>query len=181
MQLIISIVAPFDFPRQVEYSCVISLSAASLPRTITIPNATARSSPTVFLRGRRRARTSDLMIRSPPPRWDSIESNCIRSLPALGRIERYRIGEDQSAGAANTEQCPPPSISRNGGYGVEYPRLPASVCLDAGEPHHLGPLLGFRGDEAAKVGGRARNHCTAQIGKPRLDFGISKAGVDLLV
>src|SRR5262249_52936670 len=56
-----------------------------------------------------------------------------------------------------------------------------SLRLDAREPHHLGPLLGFRGDEAAKVGGRARNHCTAQIGKPRLDFGISKAGVDLLV
>jgi hypothetical protein len=28
MQLIISIVTPFDFPRHVEYSCVISLSAA---------------------------------------------------------------------------------------------------------------------------------------------------------
>src|SRR5262245_9893238 len=80
MQLIISIVTPFDFPRQVEYSCVISLSAASLPRTITrrttrhttIPNATIRSSPIVFMRGRRRARTSDLMIRSPPPRLDTI-------------------------------------------------------------------------------------------------------------
>src|SRR5215813_11247234 len=80
MQLIISIVTPFDFPRQVEYSCVISLSAASLPRTITrrtsrhatTPNATVKSSPTVFMRGRRRARTSDLIIRFPPPRWDTI-------------------------------------------------------------------------------------------------------------
>src|SRR5262249_20816181 len=61
------------------------------------------------------------------------------------------------------------------------PRSRRSLRLDAREPHHLGPLLGFRGDEVAKVGGRARNHCTAEIGNPRLDFGISKAGVDLLV
>src|SRR5262245_62705800 len=80
MQFIISIVTPFDFPRQVEYSCVISLSAAKLPRTITrstrkhatTPNATVKSSTPVFMRGRRGARTSDGMIRSPSPRWDTI-------------------------------------------------------------------------------------------------------------
>src|SRR5262249_53076272 len=49
-----------------------------------------------------------------------------------------------------------------------------SLGLDAREPHHLGTLLGFRGDEATKVGGRARNHCTAQIGEPCLKLGIGE-------
>src|SRR6516165_11489359 len=126
MQLIISIVTPFDFPRQVEYSCVISLSAAWLPRTTTrrtsrhatTPNATVKSSPTVFMRGRRRARTSDLMIRSPPPRWDAILDRIVseRWQPKAG-LQIYRIGVDQSAGDANIEQRPL-SISPYGRYGI---------------------------------------------------------------
>src|SRR5262249_24579680 len=103
MQLIISIVTPFDFPRQVEYSCVISLSAASLPCTITrrtsrhatIPNATAKSSPTIFTRGRRRARTSDLMIRS--PLLDGTPYLIVHPIPASRELTPgYRIGEGQS-------------------------------------------------------------------------------------
>ena len=37
----------------------------------------------------------------------------------------------------------------------------ALVRLDTGELDHLGPLLGFVGDQLAKVGGRARKHRTA--------------------
>src|SRR5215470_1503375 len=131
MQLIISIVTPFDFARQIEYSCVISLSAASLPRTTTrrtsrhatIPNATVKSSPTIFMRGRRRARTSDLMIRSPPPRWDTILDR-IASDRCQGLDCRvYRIGEDQSAGDANIEQRPvdfAERVLRNVGIGLPH-------------------------------------------------------------
>src|SRR5215831_10196190 len=56
-----------------------------------------------------------------------------------------------------------------------------SLRLNVRRTDHLGPLLGFRRDEAAKVGGRARNHCTAQIGEPCLKLGIGEARVDLLV
>jgi hypothetical protein len=49
-----------------------------------VANATAKNSPTAFTRGRRRARTSDLMIRSP--------------LPKAGTDTGYRNGNGQSAG-----------------------------------------------------------------------------------
>src|SRR5262249_50926292 len=179
MQLIIPIVTPFDFPRQVEYSCVISLSAASLPRTITrrtsrhatIPNATARRRPTVFMRGRRRARTSDLMIRSPPPRWDTIGSNS--SLPAWGRIAGYRICEDQSAGDANVEQRP---ISPNGTLWNGTVLL-GLFRLDVRKLHHLGPLFDFLSVELSVVGRRKCKHGATQVGKARLDLGIDEGGV----
>ena len=37
----------------------------------------------------------------------------------------------------------------------------ALVRLNTGELDHLGPLLGFVGDQLSKVGGRARKHRTA--------------------
>src|SRR5689334_16459947 len=37
-----------------------------------------------------------------------------------------------------------------------------SLRLDAGELHHLGPFLGFRGDEIAEVGGRAEERHRAE-------------------
>src|SRR5258705_9078385 len=46
---------------------------------------------------------------------------------------------------------------------------------------HLGPFLGFVGDEFAEVGRRTPKYRAVQVGKPRLDLGISKAGVDLPV
>src|SRR5258708_14747852 len=59
--------------------------------------------------------------------------------------------------------------------------FPGSLRLDASELHHLGPFLGFVGDELAKVGGRERERVATQVGKPRLDLGIGEASVDLLV
>src|SRR5262245_38627345 len=70
--------------------------------------------------------------------------------------------------------------SRNGIYGISWP-IRGSVRLDARELDHLGPLLGFLGNEFPEIGGRERDHGAAEVGKPRLDLGISKAGVDLLV
>src|SRR5215813_11148219 len=61
-------------------------------------------------------------------------------------------------------------------YG-RFAGIAGSIRFDARELHHLGPLLGFRGDEAAKVGGRARNHCTAQIGEPCLKLGSARAAL----
>ncbi len=57
----------------------------------------------------------------------------------------------------------------------------ASFRLDMSRPDHLAPFLSFFGDELSKVGGRARQHCTAQKGKMRLELGIGESGVDLLV
>src|SRR5262249_57537756 len=61
------------------------------------------------------------------------------------------------------------------------PQSCGSLRLDVGEPHHLAPLLGFLGDEFAEIGGRAHEHRTAEVGKARLQLGIDKARVDLLV
>src|SRR6516225_3268554 len=59
--------------------------------------------------------------------------------------------------------------------------FPASVRLDACEPHHLGPLLGFLGDQLAEVSGRTRKYRAAEVSEPRFHVGIGEAGVDLLV
>src|SRR5262249_14767590 len=53
--------------------------------------------------------------------------------------------------------------------------------LDIGQTDHLAPFLGFLRDELAEVGGRAAKLYAIQIGKPRFDIGIGKAGIDLRV
>ena len=161
MQLIISIVTAFDFPRQVAYSCVISLSAASLPRTITrrtgrhatTPNPTAKSSPTVFTRGRRRARTSDLMIRSRPPRWDTIldqiASDRCQPRAGLQRTELASISQRVMRTSSSNPQGV--SISRNERLWNIGRAVRRSVRLGARKLHHLGPLFNFIGEEPAKI------------------------------
>ncbi len=56
-----------------------------------------------------------------------------------------------------------------------------SLRLDMGRADHLGPLLGFIGDELAEVGGRARKGRTAKLGKPGLQLGIGKPCIDLAI
>ena len=56
-----------------------------------------------------------------------------------------------------------------------------SLGLDAGRPHHLGPFFGFLDDELSEIGGRARKHDAAQVGKPCLYLGIGEPRVNLLV
>jgi len=56
-----------------------------------------------------------------------------------------------------------------------------SLRLDVGRPDHLAPLFGLVGDKLTEVGGRAWKHCATKVGKPRLDFGIGEARVDLRV
>src|SRR5262245_8660876 len=53
--------------------------------------------------------------------------------------------------------------------------------LDVSRPDHLAPLLRFVGDQPAKVGGHHRQRHATKVGKPRLDLGIGKAGIDLFI
>src|SRR5262249_4946206 len=56
-----------------------------------------------------------------------------------------------------------------------------SVGLDAGELDHLGPLLGFLGDQLGEVGSGAGKWFTTEIGHPRLHRGLGEHRVDLTV
>src|SRR5260370_41988786 len=73
------------------------------------------------------------------------------------------------------------SNSRNGSYGTVSGTAPRSLRLGARGLDHLAPLVGLFGDELCEIGGRAGERRGAQIGKPRLHFGVRKNGVDLLV
>src|SRR5262245_20712263 len=88
----------------------------------------------------------------------------------------WGVGPTMVVGAAER-----PAISLNGEVMERGAKSAGSICLDACEVHHLAPLLGFVGDELAKVGGREREHVATQVGKARLDLGIGKTSVDLLV
>jgi hypothetical protein len=65
--------------------------------------------------------------------------------------------------------------------GIHRSRPPWLVRLDASELDHLAPLLGFLGDQPAEILWRARHHCCAEVGKPRLQLGIGEARIDLAV
>src|SRR5262245_35314948 len=60
-------------------------------------------------------------------------------------------------------------------------RALASVCLDARELDHLGPLLRFLSDELPEIGGCTGKHRAAQVGKPRSHLGIGEARIDLRI
>ena len=53
--------------------------------------------------------------------------------------------------------------------------------LDVGGADHLGPLLGFSGDELAELGGRHRNRGAAEVREPLFDRRIGESSVDLTV
>src|SRR5262249_62212003 len=59
--------------------------------------------------------------------------------------------------------------------------LPGSVRLDPHELDHLSPLLGFVGNEMAEVDGRACKRDAPNVCDARLQFGIDKADIDLLI
>src|SRR5437899_1896025 len=62
------------------------------------------------------------------------------------------------------------------------PRLKcASIYLCAGELHHLGPFFSFVCDEPSEVARRACKRFNTNVGKPCLDLGIGKTGVDFRV
>src|SRR5262252_7095530 len=57
----------------------------------------------------------------------------------------------------------------------------ASVRLDVEGPDDLAPLFAVVSDELAEIGGRANERRAAELGEPRLDFGIGEAGVNGLI
>jgi hypothetical protein len=56
--------------------------------------------------------------------------------------------------------------SRNGAYGTSCREFRGSVHLGAGELDHLGPLLGFVGEQLSEIGWRSANDHSAQVGEP---------------
>src|SRR5262249_12711650 len=89
------------------------------------------------------------------------------------RIVNIRA-EDLDAGWAS-------AISRNGTLWNVAAETTGSICLDAGELHHLAPLLRFFGDEPSKADSRHRHRYTTPIGHPCLQLRIGEPRIDLLV
>src|SRR6516225_9697576 len=56
-----------------------------------------------------------------------------------------------------------------------------SFRLDVRRSDYLAPLVDVFCDELAEVGGRAGEHHTARLGKPRFHVGVGECRVDLLV
>src|SRR5262249_5127797 len=56
-----------------------------------------------------------------------------------------------------------------------------SLRLDVGGSDHLGPLLGFAGDEHAEIAWRATEDNAAEVRELSPQLGIGEAGIDLLV
>src|SRR5262249_17907516 len=132
------------------------------------------------MRGRRRARTWDLMIRSPPLRWDTIldriaSDRCQPRAGLQGYTELARISQR----VMRTSSSDPCRFRRTGV--TEYPTAEAvSLRLDAGGFDHFGPLFGIFGDELAEVDGRARQGL-AEVSETDLHLGVGESRVDLLV
>src|SRR5262245_57943678 len=65
---------------------------------------------------------------------------------------------------------------------MEYwAEIAGSIRFDARELDHLGPFLGFLGNQLSKVDGRTPNYYAAQIGNACSKLGISEACIDLCI
>src|SRR5262249_26539999 len=103
------------------------------------------------------------------------------ALPRIDAMCQWRLSAPQQTSILY-------SITSSARAGIRHSRnetlwnvRAASLWLDVGRPDHLAPLLGFVGDEPAKVGGREHKWCAPHVGEPRLHFGIEEASVNLLV
>jgi len=88
--------------------------------------------------------------------------NRTRRPVAIGPIPKKRPAFN--AIPTRVEQYSAERDSRNGTLW----NIVRSLHLDIGSPNHLAPLLGFVGDELAKIGGREREHVATEVSKPRL-------------
>src|SRR5215831_20352210 len=88
----------------------------------------------------------------------------------FGSYLRYTGGAVDVSARAGSDSRPAQSLKVwNIGCGLLRP--------DVRRPDQLAPPLGFCGDELAEISGRAHKHRGTEVGEPRLDFGIGKAGV----
>ena len=81
---------------------------------------------------------------------------------------------------------------KRAGAGISAPRFAersvwnidsgsASLRLDVEGPNDVAPLVDNFGDELAEISGAHRHRHATEIGEPRLDLGIGKSSIDLLV
>src|SRR5262249_58958061 len=59
--------------------------------------------------------------------------------------------------------------------------FPASLRLDVRGPDHLAPLVGFVGDELAKLDRRSRQRRAAEVSETGLHLRVAESRADLLV
>src|SRR5262249_31683362 len=158
------------------------MTARTIRHAITA-TATARSSPTVFTRGRRRARTSDLMIRSPLLRWDTVFD---RASDPHQPGSNTRISNRRGSVSRYAKIGPRPRRSRvdfaeRHLWNVRPRASVASLRFDVGCADHFAPFLRFVGDELAEIKRRACNRDATEPYETGLHRSISKAGIDFLV
>src|SRR5262245_8428928 len=102
--------------------------------------------------------------------------------PASPRPRVVAGNRDPWGGPGMTWMDPPRSLGCIRGTAVmECPRLPASVCLDAGEFDHLGPLFGFVGDQLSELSRRSRQRHAAEVSETGVHLRVVESRVDLLV
>src|SRR5262249_3970965 len=103
--------------------------------------------------------------------------------PRLSRVPRRKAYPRRSVEPYSLfgRRALPPAerVSATGRYGI-LDRVTASVCFDVRRPDHLGPLLGFVGNEPPEITWRATEDNAAEVGQLSLQLGIGEAGVDLL-
>src|SRR5262245_20692867 len=56
-----------------------------------------------------------------------------------------------------------------------------SVCLDTGGLDHLGPFLGFVGDQLSKVDGGRKYRYATEVGEMGLHLRVVESHIDLIV
>src|SRR5215510_11387697 len=86
-----------------------------------------------------------------------------------------------NASQQKTSRSPPRAAERWRFRERNLWNVPWLLQLDPRELHHLGPFLGFVGDELTEVAGKASKRRATQISELCLDLGISERRVDLLV
>src|SRR5262249_35243697 len=112
--------------------------------------------------------------------WRASRARARRSLCACRAtlLRRQRLPRPRHNKAGVRSRMPE---SDNGTLWEYLAGSPRSFRLDARKLHHLGPLLNFFNDQFSVLGRRATKRRVAQIGKPRLDYEIGEARIDLAV
>src|SRR5215831_5881172 len=101
-----------------------------------------------------------------PPAGNGTTKRTDRDGQVCALATRDKAGS-AAAPAARCRNC------RRGSFTV-----PSLFRFDVGRPDDLAPLLGFFGDEPAKIAGRAGKRSAAEISEPSFQFGIGQRSID---